>query len=317
VSSRSTQARKLAFLLGQRWGIRVEADFHGRGEWTLQWSDGPTSATMRDAADELAPTCSPLLPAAGWRYERSVQPLAHAVQLVRAARAGKIDPYATRSQIEGHAVQAADHSDFPESPVDELELALASRLVKEAGGTSLQMAELVKANGIAWLLPDRRAPASDTANSDEQPVPVRGRGEPPDRTAALAELTTRYAVGAEAAAWRRELRALPVREAVERAAADGSAPAEVVAAALVLLPDLRCDLDRAELALIDRARTAQGQVGDALLSWAQLGRALGGITHQAAQQRRNRLQQALNNTDVTEASRGRGQADSRPGTTNP
>jgi hypothetical protein len=308
MSSRSSQAPRLAYALAQRFGIRVESNYHGRNAWTLEWPDGPTVATMQTALAELAPAISPSITAGEWRYARNVQPLAHAVQMIGQARAGAINRYATRSEIEGHATITADHTDFPERSDDKQELAMARRLAEAADGSSWRMAELVRERGIAWLLPGEDHPAEPstaapgpavssagpaTPNASRGPKPQSS--DPVDQAGALAELTRRYATGPEITAWQRRLATLPVRDAVQRAVNDPAPPHTAIAAALLLLPELRLEVDAYELTLFERARRAgAGEEGEPM-SWRRIGQALG-VTHQAAQQRVERLRRLLDAT---------------------
>ncbi|WP_331743962.1 hypothetical protein OH809_44205 (plasmid) [Streptomyces sp. NBC_00873] len=66
-------------------------------------------------------------------------------------------------------------------------------------------------------------------------------------------LTARYAQGAAQRAWNRRLAPLTPLEAFSAVQADSNAPAEIVAAALTLVPKLHAALDTAAAEL--RART--------------------------------------------------------------
>ncbi|MEV4374574.1 hypothetical protein AB0J71_46490 [Nonomuraea sp. NPDC049637] len=269
--SRSRQMRDLARTLSTVIAGDVEAVFAGPG-WDFRWCDGPASSTMRALVREHA---SVGLDCGAIGLDRSISAEAFAVQAVRLAIAGDLS-FSGQEYLAGRMDwiirDACQHLDHPDRAEDDQVATMAAQLIQVAGRDSYRVSDLlVQHGGVSWLLPE--------------PSPAEVAACP---RVALQLLTARYASGVAAQQWRQRLTTLQDDAALAAARADPAADAIVDVAVLALAAERRervlAELDAERLADLDRARGRTPAV-----SWSLIGRALRGITWQAAQQQHDRL----------------------------
>ncbi|MGW6209630.1 hypothetical protein ACWF9B_39070 [Streptomyces sp. NPDC055089] len=219
----ATRLRRLARVLTVRFGLdrhrhgEVEAGWsRSAGAWAFAWTDGPTVAQVRAACRESGPE-----PADGLRYVRTLSEDAVALGAVRLTVA-PADGTGRRSPVQPADVEAlwADEP-FP-APRSERERALVYAVVYEAHDArhrnraeAEEICALVNQYGLAVFL--RRCGAALS------PVEI---------------LTAHYAATHAHPAWRHRLAPMEADVLVRAVRADPGASAELVSAALALLPGL-------------------------------------------------------------------------------
>lgn len=184
--SRGRAARALQRALAGEAGVAVEvrwdrsaASEHLRGRWAwhVSWSDGPTVAWIRAAAQRRAGPAG--IEAGRLVYQRIIQPRAYALALIRHLRAGR--PLAEL----GSTAQLADRlgtQDYPDrGGAGEVEL--ADRLARLAGGLEHRMHAILTEYGLA---------AVDGPDATVIPLPRRascpGRPAAPSRPDTVVRL---------------------------------------------------------------------------------------------------------------------------------
>ncbi|MFI7642971.1 hypothetical protein [Nonomuraea sp. NPDC049400] len=270
-TNRSRQLHNLARTLTRLTGVQIEASYPGP-RWELRWRNGPTSGQMRTVLAKHAPAG---VPADHIDLSRDVGVDAIAMQAIRLALAGKLEFDRRRHAAAGMSLLISDSCrDLadPERGVNDRQAAMAQRLLQASGGDKYAVPDLLlQHDGVEWLLPE---PALDDVAGDPH--------------FALEVLTARYATGAAAAQWRRRLATLDENVALAAARADAAADAVVDLAVLAVAAAHRARilaaLDAERLADLNRARGRVPRLG-----WPLIGRALGGISRQAAQQEHDRL----------------------------
>jgi hypothetical protein len=270
-SNRSTAVRALAVALSEHAGVTIEA-YYDASQWILEWSDGPTRSTMRDAAPALAPAGLDLK-AVKWRRTEQVE--AVAIWMVQMAREDRLPypPAAEAWRMLSTVEVELWKTEYPDQPRDALAAVLGSALLEASrderwrAPDTRRMAELlVEHDGIAWLLPDP-SPGEEAYDLDR----------------ALQILTARYATGQAARDWRHHLRPLPLHEALQAVLADPD-------------PDLPPWVTLATVTVAAEHHRVTSATLDAMLSEAmrraraaEIGQAAGGMTRQGAAQLYGRL----------------------------
>ncbi|MGW0562888.1 hypothetical protein ACWDZ4_20270 [Streptomyces sp. NPDC003016] len=236
VANRSARLHRLTSQLAEEFGLRpreVEAEYDERRRvWSIQWLDGPTAGQMQRAAKKRD---AEVLTDVTFRrdYTNPVWALA-AIRMAMAAEEAEDFPWISAWE----ARRWLDKVKNPR-PRNERERAMATRLVEASVSSTSsypddeRMCKLVSTKGIAWLL--------------------RGGTEEAPALSPIELLTDRYASGKAHRAWAARLVPLTPLEAFGIVQADPEAPADVVAAALTLVPELHAALDTAAAAL--RARS--------------------------------------------------------------
>jgi hypothetical protein len=145
MSSRSRAATNLAWHLAGKTGIPVRVGWDnpsgrpGHGHWRVEWTDGPTVATMRGHAEDLVRYCRPLTTTM-LRFSRFTTRQAWAAAMLALAYRGKLPE---RPAI---AVGAAENelSDADIADWDHL-WARAGQLIEHADHDIYQLAALIHA----------------------------------------------------------------------------------------------------------------------------------------------------------------------------
>jgi hypothetical protein len=184
MATRSAQIHNLARELADAFDVRFEAVYGNRQTmWDLDWSNGPTVATVKQRVKTLAAGrgLNPEI----FRYGRVVQPDAYAVHIVRFFRSSAdSQEYWDQTSIGWAIDRSVRDTDYPERAADDREQVLAARLAT-AFSDEHPMTEALRERGLSWLAEDDLAQA-----------------RPGDRQWAGEVLTARYAAGAHATAWR-------------------------------------------------------------------------------------------------------------------
>ncbi len=108
MSNRSRAAANLAYHLNDKAGVRARVDWDnpsgrpGHGAWRVEWTDGPTIATMRGHAEDLVRYCRPLT-INTLRFSRHTTRQAWAAAMLALAHRGDLPPHPAT------AVTAAEH----------------------------------------------------------------------------------------------------------------------------------------------------------------------------------------------------------------
>ncbi|WP_228984239.1 hypothetical protein [Streptomyces sp. DH12] len=238
VSNRSARLRRLARALNEQYGLdyrqhqQIEPEYDDARTWTYTWTDGPTVEQVKRAARKADPEATD-----GLRYERRLSQETFVLGLVRHSgdRETETDGL-ERPYLAEMAVEELWRKVPSPKPRTERERLLVEAIVTEANGgrgrgwaSRYELCRLVQERGLAPFL--------------ERAVEL----------APIEVLTVRYASGRGSMAWRHRLKPLTAQEAFSAVQADPEAPADAVAAALTLVPELHAALDAAAAAL--RSRT--------------------------------------------------------------
>ncbi|MEU7802557.1 hypothetical protein AB0B10_25185 [Micromonospora arborensis] len=260
-NDRARRVRGFAGELESQHGTHFGVAYDSGPTWTLSWVDGPGYATVRKAVDaaDLAGAKLRLF------RSRSVTSIVlTAIRMAAAGRLGRSSGGSFRSGPLSLVESEVDDTDFPDRPDDDLQAALAERLLALATATSQSawaeyqnrprqgfaladvpmgvagtVASLIRDRGLGWLV---------------QEAAQAGVDLPP-----LTLLSVRYASRADAVqavAWRERAQPLPVQAAVAAALADEQLTTETAIALIALLPDLRVEQAIRETAAIEAARHA-------------------------------------------------------------
>jgi hypothetical protein len=143
--SRSRAAGDLAHLLNSEVGIRVRVGWDnpsrrpGHGAWLVEWTDGPTVATMRGHAEDLVRYCRPLT-ITMLRFSRFPSPQASAAAMLALAHRGELP------QRPASATLMAEHELCDTDTADWAHLwAHAGQLVEQADEDLYQVVALIHA----------------------------------------------------------------------------------------------------------------------------------------------------------------------------
>jgi hypothetical protein len=259
--SRARVVRAFARQLEERYDVSFEADYDTGPKWRLTWSCGPSYKTVRPqvAVADLA--------GAQLGLYRTRSTTAIVLTAIRMAAAGQLGRFAGGEYRSGPLTlveSQVDDTDFPDRPDDDLQAALADRLLAIATTTSQAAwaeyrarprqgfafgdvpqdvegtaATLLRDRGLGWLLEE---------------ATQAGTVLPP-----LLVLSARYAPQAtadHATAWRERAQPLPISAAVAAAVADENLSQPAAAALLAVLPELRAEFERTEAAALTAARRA-------------------------------------------------------------
>jgi hypothetical protein len=271
--NRAKRVRALAAALEAQCGVRTEASYDGK-TWLISWSNG--LATMRGMVAAQAPRLG--LDPDAIILTRLVQDDAMPVQAIRLGRAGQLPLGESPAAIAAAIERAAELADYPERPADDTEALLAARLATETAAQlgirwvdATSIAKLISQHGgIGWLLTPPDGTPADPARA------------PAGLDAALAVLTAAYASGQAKRDWTERGALLDATAALAAVRADPCPTAAAACAGLTLLRGQLEDLERAELGLLDAARSAGG-------TWGQMATAIGARTRQAAYKRHRDL----------------------------
>ena len=231
---RARRVRAFAKGLEDQFGVRFEAAYDSGPTWSLSWTDGPGFAAICEAGDAAD------LAAAKLRFYRLRSTKALALTAIRMAAAGRLGRGSGRSGPLWQVESEMNDIDFPERPGDDLQAALADRLIAIATETSQAAwakyrsqprqgfsfsevplgvdetaALLLRDKGLGWLV-------GETAQLGVELPP-------------LVVLSVRYAPGADAVqavAWRDRAQPLPLQVAVAAAIADAHLTEAAVAEAV-------------------------------------------------------------------------------------
>ncbi|MFI5534530.1 hypothetical protein ACIA8O_38945 [Kitasatospora sp. NPDC051853] len=284
--SPSTMIRKHLFGLAKVYDCHtLDVRPEGRGRWRVEWTEGPSVTVIRTSVAREFPDL-----AAGIRYVRETGVRPHLVGALRALATmsehdlDRLDHHRLENLADAVLDDVTDPWDTA-SPREKamVERLLAATAVRDPWGDVVHeswdhaLAELVRCKGIAWLLEPQPAPAADQRGQGKPDAPAAGLDLTP-----LELLTVRYAAGPDRTAWLRQTTTLPPDRALAAVLADQHPGRPEALAALRLVAGLRAELDAAEARVIDAARAADA-------TWTEVGAALGGITKQAAAERRGRL----------------------------
>ncbi|GAA2646186.1 hypothetical protein GCM10010425_64370 [Streptomyces spororaveus] len=230
-SDRATRLHRLARTLTQRFGLdlhrheAVEAEWSGSARaWTFAWTDGPTVAQVRAACREAEPEASE-----GLLYVRTLSEASVALGAVRLTVSTATGP-ARRLLVRPADVEALFRDvPFPQPRTDR-ERALVYAVVYEIHDAhhrnqadAEEICGLIKQYGLAMLL--RRCGA------ELSPVEI---------------LTDHYAATHAHPAWRYRLAPMCAGVLFRAVREDPRASAELIAAALALLPGLPDECAAAE-----------------------------------------------------------------------
>ncbi|MCX4967938.1 hypothetical protein OHA98_24880 [Streptomyces sp. NBC_00654] len=247
VSDRATRLRRLARTITARFGLAsdrqeaIEAEWSGSARaWVFSWTDGPTVAQVRAACGEAEPEASERL-----RYVRGLSQNSAALGAVRltvssATSTGR-RPFVSAPDVE----KSLRDEPFP-APRTERERALVYAVVYEIHDAhrrnqadAEEICGLINRYGLAMFL--RRCGA------ELSPAEI---------------LTAHYAASHAHPTWRYQLAPMEADVLFRAVHEDLRAPAEIIAAALALLPELPAGFAEAEHELrvrLERATpTAQG-----------------------------------------------------------
>jgi len=260
-SSRARIVRAFASQMQDRYGLPFEADYDTGPKWRLTWSDGPTYDTVRPlvAAGDLAGAQLGL-----YRTRSTAAIVLTAVRMAAAGQLGRFAGGGYRSGPLSLVESQVDDTDFPDRPADDLQAALAARLLAIATTTA-------QAAGAEYNARPRQGFKFDDVPQDVEATAAtlirdRGLGWLIEEAAQagtllppLLVLSARYAPLAaveQATAWRERAQPLPISAAVAAAVADEQLSRPAAAALLAVLPQLRAEFDQAEAAAITAARRA-------------------------------------------------------------
>ncbi|MER5274723.1 hypothetical protein ABT025_03070 [Streptomyces sp. NPDC002809] len=238
-SDRATRLHRLARSLTERFGLDrhrhgvVEAAWcDSLGAWTLAWTDGPTVAEVRAACPDSGPETGD-----GLRYVRTLSEEAVALGVVRLTVGGDTG---SRPCVGPADVEALFRDEPFPVPHTERERDLVYAIVYEIHDAHRRnsarpedICGLVNQYGLAVFL--RRYEAG---------------------LAPAEVLTAHYAATHAHPAWRHRLALMDADVLVRAVRADPGAPAELVTAALALLPGLPAEFDAAGEELRARLRRA-------------------------------------------------------------
>ncbi|MFJ4679219.1 hypothetical protein [Kitasatospora sp. NPDC088783] len=256
--------------MSKTYGCAITAEYYDhKKRWELRWHDGPTAATVLAAVGRQIPEHREIVYAA--RYFSDEAMVLAAIRLYATGKESEY--YSLGYAAERFLEDVAD----PMSTATEREAAMVDQALDASAGTNQwgtrewrdALELLTLHGGIGWLL----APPPPAEGDYRFEVDALSAAAP--SLAPLERLTARYARGEDLLAWRRGATTMPVRAAVDAVLGDPEADKAAVVAALELVPLLQAELDARTADLIDLVRAGGG-------SWAEVGRAMGGITKQSA-----------------------------------
>ncbi|ASR39932.1 hypothetical protein BAY61_32125 (plasmid) [Prauserella marina] len=187
MTARSRQSTKLAYVLGEHFGVRVEVAYDGPpshggryGGWIVSWPDGPTTDTMRAEITRRAPRY-PAVDTTILRFHRGRTDQGEAAAVVAwlAEHPDRVDELGHNSFLRETAV---DETDFPERLDEAVQRRARALLSLDRGGVSpaalAQLGDRVRRGGweqaMDWL-DQLAAVAEGTAGDNIIPVTRRTR----------------------------------------------------------------------------------------------------------------------------------------------
>jgi hypothetical protein len=242
-SRRATALHRLARVLTDRFGLDgrrpgpIEAVYgDSTREWTLEWTDGPTVEQVQRAARQAEPEATDDI-----RYVRKLSESAIALGAVRLEISGAAS---TRGRF--HVSTTAVHEFWRTVPLPAPDTDRERRLVYAA---VYQVHDDHRSNVV-----DHQEICDEIASGLELIAQRSGVVLTPIET-----LTARYAFGRDRAVWHYGLVPMPAEAAFQAVCADPKASAEIIAAALTLLPELPTSATTAAAELRARQDAADPQ----------------------------------------------------------
>lgn len=156
--SRTTESRRLAVALSSQTRVYVDVAWDGSKRWGVNWSGGPTKASMQQLVERWIPTLAPSFVGLRLDWFRGVPTRAYARALIAQARAG--EPVAITMQLEDQLRE----TEYPEVPADKEEEQLVARLMHLARGSEYAMRDILATHGLGAL--GAGDPPADVASID-------------------------------------------------------------------------------------------------------------------------------------------------------
>ncbi|MFF4924272.1 hypothetical protein ACFY4B_27120 [Kitasatospora sp. NPDC001261] len=259
--SRSTEIRSFVYRLSKIHGCPMETDYYDhRKKWEIRWHDGPTSSLVLAAVARQLPDHREIIYASRDFSEEAI-----VLSAIRLFASGEASQW---RDLRYAAIRALEDIGFPLRTATDRESAMVERALEESArdtrwgrdrDADYALKLLTDRRGIGWLL----APPAAGDRHPEADTPLAAV----PRLTPIELLTSHYAHGDHAAAWRERAAPMPAAEAFAAALADPEPGQDCALAALALVEHLRATLDSQEVAIIDRARAAGA-------SWTDVGQVL-------------------------------------------